>query len=251
MKRCYSVSTDKGGSGKTTTVVCLAAALAERGTPVLVLDLDRQASASKWFGCEADGDELGELLQAGGDLETLVQPSASAGVDCVPSGPLMLRADEIDTQTAAGHLKAAVAALNARRWRYLLIDCPPSLGALTLAAMASSAGVVVPVAASAMALGRVGAAVAQVDVVREGLNPRLRIVGLVVCQAKPRTLIYRDVRGMLEEQFGELVFDTAIRDSVRLAEAPYYREPITTYNTTGTGAEDYRALAVEFERRVS
>ena len=140
MKRCYSVSTDKGGSGKTTTVVCLAAALAERGTPVLVLDLDRQASASKWFGCEADGDELGELLQAGGDLETLVQPSASAGVDCVPSGPLMLRADEIDTQTAAGHLKAAVAALNARRWRYLLIDCPPSLGALTLAAMASSAG---------------------------------------------------------------------------------------------------------------
>ncbi len=100
-----------------------------------------------------------------------------------------------------------------------------------------------------MALDRVAATVAQVEAVRAGLNKALRIVGLVVCQAKVRTLVYRDVRGMLEEQYGALVFDTAVRDTVRMAEAPYYRESIITYDNTGTGAEDYRSLAIEFERR--
>ncbi len=246
MRRIATVN-QKGGSGKTTTTVNLAAALGEAGRRVLVIDLDSQSSASQWLGVTDAGRALFDVFVGGMALAATIRPTAVAGVDLVPSSGAWLAgvdralADEVG---AEGILQRQLGAL-VGDWDYLLIDCPPALSVLTINALAAVTEILVPVETHVMALSGLAALVETAAAVTDRLNPDLHIAGIVACRFDGRTRHSNDVVAQLREQFGDTVHATVIRENVRLAEAPSFAQPITRYDTRSTGAADYRALARE------
>lgn len=248
--RTIAITNQKGGSGKTTTAVNLAAALAEKGEKVLLLDLDPQASASSWLGVEDGGRGLLEVLTAGGKLEELVRETTALGVELVPSSSWLVGAERALAGEVGAELvlRKAIGRLPAR-WDFLLLDCPPSLGLLAVNALAAVGEVLVPVEARTMALRGLADLLRTVEVVRERINPGLEISALLLCRVDRRTRLALDVEESLRAKFGKLVLRAVVRENVRLAEAPSFKQPITTYAPSSTGAEDYREAAAEWLRR--
>jgi len=250
MRRTIAVVNQKGGSGKTTTTVNLAAALGERGKKVLVVDLDPQASASLWLGIRDGGQGLLDALTGNGNLADLVVNVHNGNVSIIPSSSWLVGAEkalaaEVGAETI---LRKKLAALP-DSWDYLLLDCPPSLGVLTVNALAAAQEVLVPVEAHVMALQGLAALLRTVDVVQDRLNPGLKVSGIVACRVDGRTRHALDVVEKIRERFGDLVFQTAIRENVRVAEAYSFAKPITDYDPRSAGAEDHRALASEVLRQ--
>ena len=253
MRRTIAVVNQKGGSGKTTTVVNLAAALAEKGRRVLVVDLDPQASASSWLGVRDGGRGLLDALVGNVpvvDLADLVHVTDVADVSVVPSSSWLVGAEKaLAAEVGAETLLRKKLERLPDSWDYVLLDCPPSLGVLTVNALAAVHEVLVPVEAHVMALKGLTALLQTVDVVKDRLSPRLKVSGIVACRVDGRTRHALDVVDRLREHFGELVFRTIIRENVRVAEAYSFAQPITTYDPRSAGAEDYRALAHEVMRQ--
>lgn len=250
--RVIAVANQKGGAGKTTTTVNLAAALVELRRRVLVLDLDPQANASAWLGVHDAGPGLLEALVADddGSLVELVRPG-SAGVDLIPSSAQLARAER-HLGTALGGEKillSLIRGLGASRWDYLLVDCPPALGQLTINALAAAGEILVPVEASMMAVAGLMGLVKTVRRARQYLNPDLVICGIFACRVDTRTLLARDVIAALHERFPEIALTTTIRETVRLREAWGQALPINRYAPASTAAEDFRELAVEIVRQ--
>ncbi len=249
--RTLAIANQKGGSAKTTTAVNLAATLGERGCRVLLLDLDPQASASHWYGITNAGRGLLDVLVEHGTLEALVQPTAVQGVDLVPASTWLVGvekalAGEVGAETL---LRRRLEALPADRWAYVVVDCPPTLGLLTVNALAAVQAVLVPVEAHVMALQGLAQLLQTVDVVQARLNPALAIAGILACRVHARTRHAQEVVEELRRRFGDLVYQVVIRDNVRLAECPSFGCPITHYDPRSTGTADYRALAAEFLQR--
>jgi len=246
MTRLIAVTNQKGGSGKTTSAVNLAAALAESKHPVLLVDLDAQASASTWLGVKDGGRGLLDLLTEGGKLIDLVRQTNAPGVDLIPSSSWLVGvekalAGEVAAETILrGHLAGLPT-----QWKYILLDCPPALSLLTVNALAAAREVLVTVEAHVMALQGLARLIQTVGVIRERLNPELEITGILPCRVDARTRHAQDVVEELRTRFGKLVFKTGIRENVRLAECPSFGQPITQYAPDSHGAEDYRALARE------
>lgn len=241
----------KGGSGKTTSAVNVAAALGELGKRVLLMDLDSQASASRWYGIPNGGPGLYVTLTEDGELLELVHKTEFPGVDIVPGSAWLVGLDkamagEIAPETK---LKALIEQLPAR-WDFVLLDCPPSLGLMSVSALTAAGAVVVPVEASVLALAGLAALTKTVDTVRERLNHDLKIAAILVCRVDLRTNLAQDVLDRLRERFGDLVMQTTIREGVRLRECPSFRAPITTYAPTSHAAEDYRSAAAELLQRL-
>jgi chromosome partitioning protein len=249
LMRTIAVTNQKGGSGKTTTAVNLAAALGEAGKRTLVIDLDPQASATSWLGTTPDGRGLFAVLAEREPLEGLVVPASARGVDLVPSSPWLVGAERTLTQEPGAEvmLRHAVAQLPAR-WDFLLVDCPPSLGYLAVSALAACREVLVTVEAHVMAMSGLAALLQTVERVHDRLNPELAVSAILVCRVS-RTTHSRDVVERLRKHFGSLVMTTTVRENVRLAEAPSFQAPITSYAPTSHGAEDYRAAAAELDAR--
>ena len=249
--RVIAIANHKGGSGKTTTAVNLAAALAERNRRVLLVDLDPQASASHWLGVDDRPAGLAEVLTDGVEIGRLVRPTPSAGLDLVPGSEALARAERRLAQEVGAEviLRRQLQRLPAATWDYVLLDCPPSLGVLTLNALVAAREVLVPVEAHVMALGGLAQLLATLEVVRERLNPQLELAGIVACRLDARTRHGREVLQELLSRFGERVYRSTIRENVRLAEAPSFGEPITRYDARSTGTADYRALAEEVIRQ--
>ena len=246
--RILAVMNQKGGVGKTTTAVNLAAALAERGRSVLLIDLDPQASATAWLGGSDDGKGLLECLTEEKPLLPYARPSATERVDLIPSGPELARAERAlaGDVGAIAVLRDLVRALPAKRWSYVILDTPPSLGSLSSAALVATREVLIPVEASSMAVAGLASMLETIQ--RAGrLNPELKVAGILACRVDQRTRIGREVPALLSARFAELVTQAAIRESVRFREAWAHRAPITTFDPAGAGAEDYRALALEID----
>lgn len=247
--RTIAVVNQKGGTAKTSTAVNLAAALAEEGRRVLVVDLDPQHSATDWMLGTAltDGADIGKgvfsILVENGNVSGILHRTPVEGVDIVPSSSWLVGAEralasEVGAETVLQRKLAEVSGYD-----YVLLDCPPQLGILTVNALVACREVLVPVEAHVMALSGLAQLLETVELVRERLNPELEVTGILPCRVDARTRHSREVVGQLRERFRDLVYPTVVRENVRLAEAPSFGEPITVYEPSSAGAEDYRALA--------
>jgi chromosome partitioning protein len=248
--RTLAFFNQKGGSCKTTSAVSLAAALGEKGSRVLLVDLDPQASASSWLGIK-DGDRgLFEVFTDNGNLVDLVRQTDVSGVEVVPSSAWLVGVEKALAGEAGAEtlLRRSLSHLPAR-WDFVFVDCPPSLGLLAVSALAACREVFVPLEASTMALAGLVGLIQTVDRVRERLNHGLEVSAVLVCRVDSRTNLSRDVVERLRQRFGDLVLETTIRETVRLREAWSFSKPITLYAPRSNGAEDYRAAAVELLKR--
>lgn len=244
--RTVAVAMQKGGSGKTTTTVNLAAALAEKGKRVLVVDVDPQANATSWFGVRDPGKGVFAALCENGSLSDILVRTGTEGVDLVPSSAWLVGAEkalagEVGAETLLRRRLRAVA----DSYDAALIDTPPTLGVLTVGALVAADEVLVPVEAHVMALNGLAQLLQTVDAVRDRLNEGLRILGVAACRVDMRTRHSQEVVDELRKRFPAETFRTVIRENVRLAEAPSFGQPVTAYDTRSAGAEDHRALAAE------
>lgn len=251
--RKVAVTNQKGGSGKTTTTVNLAGALAEHEARVLVLDLDPQGNASRWLGHPNDGREMLSVLARESDFLSTIRATDVEGVDLAPGGTWLATAEralaaEVGAELA---LKEAIATLPSDRWDFVLVDTPPTLGLLTISALVACDEVLAPVEASSMALVGLGDLLKTVERVQARLNPGLRWLGVVATRVDLRTRVSREVTQVLRERFGQIAFETVVRESVRFREAPSHQAWMGSYDTYGVGHRDYRSLASEVVGRVA
>lgn len=247
LMRTIALLNQKGGSGKTTTAVNLAAALAESGKKVLLMDFDPAAAASSWLNASDPGRGLLEVLTDNKNLIDLARETGVPGLDIVAatlslSGAEKALAGEIGPESL---LKKKAGKLPTDRWDYFLIDCPPSLGLLTLNALSAAQEVLIPVEAHVITLSGLVSLMQTIEVVKERLNPSLAICGILACRVDRRSNHSQEVVEILQKKFGNLVYKTLIRENIRLAESPSFGKPITQYASSSPGAEDYRALAKE------
>uniref|UniRef100_A0A7V4ALZ5 ParA family protein n=1 Tax=Thermus tengchongensis TaxID=1214928 RepID=A0A7V4ALZ5_9DEIN len=240
--RRIALVNQKGGVGKTTTAINLAAYLARMGKRVLLVDLDPQSNATSGLGLRPERGVY-QLLQ-GEPLETLVQ--TVDGFSLLPATPELVGAtvELLERPTALGE------ALRDEGYEITLLDVPPSLSALTLSALAAAHGVVVPVQAEYYALEGVAGLLSTLDEVRSRLNPHLRLLGILITMYDGRTLLSQQVEAQLRAHFGEKVFWTVVPRNVRLAEAPSFGRTIAQHAPTSPGAHAYRRLAEEVIARV-
>jgi chromosome partitioning protein len=251
--RVISMCNQKGGVGKTTTTINLGASLAEFGRKVLLVDFDPQGSLSVGLGLNPHEIELtvyNLLMDREVTLDDVVVPSGVPGMDLLPSN-IDLSAAEVQLvhEVAREQTLQRVLAPAIGRYDVILIDCQPSLGLLTVNALTASDGVIVPLECEYFALRGVALLKTTIDKVRERLNPRLEIDGVLGTMFDGRTLHSREVMDRLVQAWGDKVFHTVIKRTVKFSDSTVAGEPITSYATTSNGAEAYRQLAKEVALR--
>ncbi|PIS02784.1 MAG: ParA family protein [Chlamydiae bacterium CG10_big_fil_rev_8_21_14_0_10_42_34] len=245
--RTIAIVNQKGGSGKTTTAVNLSAALAEAGKKVLLVDLDPQASASMWYGLKDKGKGLFDVLTGDATLETVIEKTSVEGLHIIPSSVLLSGVEKALANEVASEsiLKNKLESLPSKPWDYVLIDCPPTLGILSLNALTMAQEVLVPVEAHVMALHGLVQLLRTINLVKQRLNPKLEIAGILACRVDLRTKHSSEVLAQLRSRFEGKVCTSVIRENIRLAEAPLHLKPITVYDPNCNGSNDYRKLAKE------
>ncbi|HEV2754887.1 MAG TPA: ParA family protein [Actinomycetota bacterium] len=252
--RVIAMANQKGGVGKTTTTVSLGAALAELARKVLVVDFDPQGGCALGLGIEPgalDVSVYNALLDRSCRSEDVVIPTSVEGMDLMPSNIDLSAAELMLVQEVAREqsLSRALAPLR-RSYDYILVDCPPSLGLLTINALTAADGVIVPLECEYYALRGMALLMDSIERVRDRLNPQLQVDGILATMYDGRTLHAREVLERVREAFGDSLFDSIIRKTIRFAEAPVAGEPILRYAPTSTGSASYRALAKEVISRV-
>jgi len=250
--RVFAVANQKGGVGKTTTTVNLGAAMAESGLRVLVVDLDPQANASTGLGLNTAQLEMSmyDVLLQGAPMEDVIEPVAVKNLFVAPAS-LDLAGAEIELVPAFSReqkLKEAIDSVS-DDYDMVLIDCPPSLGLLTINGLTAATEVMVPIQTEYYALEGVGQLIRNVDLVRRNLNPRLVMSTIVLVMFDARTKLSGAVADDVREHFGDKVCRQIIPRSVRLSEAPSFGQPITVFDPTSRGAIAYRDLAKEIVDR--
>ena len=248
--KVVAMCNQKGGVGKTTSTINLGAALAEYGRRVLLVDMDPQGALSAGLGVphyELEKTIHNVLVEPRVSIDDVLLSTRVKNLDLVPSN-IDLSAAEIQLVNEVGREQTLGRALHPvlDRYDYVLIDCQPSLGLLTVNGLACSDGVVIPTECEYFSLRGLALLTDTVDKVRDRLNPKLEISGILLTRYDPRTVNAREVMARVVERFGDLVFDPVISRTVRFPETSVAGEPITTWAPKSTGAIAYRALAREF-----
>jgi chromosome partitioning protein len=248
--KVVAMCNQKGGVGKTTSTINLGAALAEYGRRVLLVDMDPQGALSAGLGVphyELERTIHNLLVGPRISIDDVLIHTRVPGLDLVPSN-IDLSAAEIQLVNEVGREQTLARALYPvlDRYDYVLIDCQPSLGLLTVNGLACADGVVIPTECEFFSLRGLALLTDTVDKVRDRLNPKLEISGILLTRYDPRTVNAREVMARVVERFGDLVFDTVITRTVRFPETSVAGEPITTWAPKSSGAIAYRALAREF-----
>jgi len=251
--RVFGVVNQKGGVGKSTTAVNLSAALGEAGQKVLLVDLDPQGNATSGFGLNKNERELCiyNALLGDTDIARIIEPVEVEHVFVVPA-TIQLAGAEIELVSAMSRenrLKSIIGSIR-DDFDYIIIDCPPSLGLLTINALTAAEGLIIPIQCEYYALEGLSKLLDSVRLVKTHLNPSLEVFGVVMTMYDSRTRLAAQVVQEVRDFFEDKVFKTLIPRTVRLSEAPSFGQPATTYDPSGKGAESYRSLAKEVMDRV-
>jgi chromosome partitioning protein len=250
MKQTIAITNQKGGVGKTTTAVNLAACLAGPHTSVLVLDLDPQGNATSGLGLAKDvSPTTYEVLSGEVALGQAVQQTGREGLYVLPANA-NLAAAEMDLVSMEAREFRLQQALTTAAYDYIIIDCPPALGLLTINALTAAHTMLIPVQSEYYALEGLGQLLETVQRVRQGLNPSLDLLGVLLTMHDKRTSLSDQVSDELKEHFGDKVFKTVVPRNVRLAEAPSFGKTIHEHDRWSKGARAYKQLAKEVTKRV-
>ncbi len=252
MARIFAVTNQKGGVGKTTTTVNLAASLAAAKRQVLLVDLDPQGNATMGSGIDKRELEksVADVLLEQNSIQNCIYPSETAGFDVLPSNEQLTTA-EVGLLTARGKefkLRLALQQVT-EQYDYIVIDCPPALNMLTVNALVAAQAVIIPTQCEYYALEGLSALLGTIERVRQGANPELKVGGVLRTMFDPRNNLANDVSSQLTSHFGDSVYRTIIPRNVTLAEAPSHGLPVIRYDKGSRGARAYIALAGEVLRR--
>jgi len=248
--RILAIVNQKGGVGKTTTAVNLTASLAAAERATLLVDIDPQANASSAYGVTAPELQLYDALVDDCVIPEITRPTELPYLHLVPSGPDLVGAEiELVTMEEREGRMSQVLEPVAQSYDYIVIDCPPSLGLLTLNALTAADAVIIPLQCEYYALEGLARLLDTIERIRQSLNPGLEVEGIVLTMLDRRANLCRQVESEVRKHFGDRVFDTAIPRNVRLSEAPSHGKPILLYDIHSKGAHSYLRLAEELLKR--
>ncbi len=251
MGTVYAIANQKGGVGKTTTAVNLAACVAEAGYEALLVDIDPQCNATLGLGLPKDAERtVYDVLVGSASLEEVLLPSAIEHLWVAPAGPDLAGATvELPRQPGSEtRLRDALDPVR-ERFAFTLLDCPPSLGPLTVNALVAADRVIVPVQAEYFALEGLAGLLDTLSLIQRELNPRLTVAGMLLTMHDGRTRLAQDVEREVREHFPELVFNTVIPRNVRIGESPSFGKPVIHHDPHCAGADAYFELAKEVAAR--
>lgn len=249
MAKIIAFSNQKGGVGKTTTCVNLSAYLAAMGKRILIVDLDPQGNATSGIGIDKDGDlkTIYNLIEDEYTVDEIVVRTKVSGLDIIPATVDLAGAeiDLVDKSKREQVLKNILLSVS-DSYDYICIDCPPSLGLLTVNALTAADSVIIPIQCEFFALEGLTQLMNTIKLIKKHLNPKLNIEGVVLTMKDNRSNLISQVSNEIHKFFGKKVFETAIPRNIRLAEAPSHGEPIMIYDYSSKGSQAYQALAEEF-----
>jgi chromosome partitioning protein len=250
MSRTLAIANQKGGVGKTTTAINLAAALAALEKQVLLVDCDPQGNATRGLGVESDNPHLYHVLAGEARMSEAIRQSGFPFLEIVPSGRDLVGVEVEFVGLESWERRLARYLQEVKpNYQYVLLDCPPSLGHLTISALVAADSVVVPLQCEYLALEGISALIATVGRIRSRSNPKLSMAGILLTMHDERTNLSRDVAKEVRRHFSDQVYETVVPRNVRLAEAPSHGLSILAYDIKSRGAKAYLALARELLRR--
>jgi len=248
MGRIIAIASQKGGVGKTTTAINLAACVAQESRSVLIVDIDPQSNATSGLGISGNTqpNTIYEALIGHAEFSDCIVPTALASLDILPAGQRLSGAEVelVGMMARETRLKSGLAPLRSR-YDYVFLDCPPSLGLLTVNALTASDSVLIPLQCEYLALEGLTSLLSSIRLVQDHLNPGLRIEGVLLTMYDARLNLSQQVADEARKFFAERVYKTAIPRNVRLSEAPSFGKPIVLYDPNSSGADSYRELAKE------